>query len=134
MGWIIAGLITGIVLWLLMLAWNLYNYSGYYSLHSTSPMPLTRTPRVSILVPARNEAAMLPSTLPGLLQQDYPDYEVVLVDDGSSDGTGDVAERIALAARQYRCGLEHGADFITRCPDQATDSGRSGPRPRRSPG
>jgi cellulose synthase/poly-beta-1,6-N-acetylglucosamine synthase-like glycosyltransferase len=87
LSWIIAGLIAGIALWSLMLLWNVYNFTGYYSKHSTSPLPLTRTPRVSILVPARNEAAMLPATLPGLLQQDYPDYEVVLVDDGSSDGT-----------------------------------------------
>src|SRR5262245_20271431 len=95
LSWLIAALIAGIVLWTLMLLWNMANFSGYFSMHSTSAMPLARWPRVSILVPARNEAEMLPTTLPGLLQQDYPDYEVVLVDDGSTDGTGDVAEAIA---------------------------------------
>ena len=39
---------------------------------------------------------MLPVTLPALLDQDYPgDFEVILVDDGSSDGTAEVAERLA---------------------------------------
>lgn len=53
-------------------------------------------PAVSILVPARNEAASLPRTLPALLAQDYPGpYEVLLIDDRSSDGTADVARRIA---------------------------------------
>ncbi|HEX2464596.1 MAG TPA: glycosyltransferase [Thermoanaerobaculia bacterium] len=53
-------------------------------------------PRVAVLVPARDEAAMLPLTLPSLLAQEYPDFEVLLVDDGSTDGTADVA---AAAAR-----------------------------------
>jgi hopene-associated glycosyltransferase HpnB len=53
-------------------------------------------PDVVAVVPARNEAAMLPVTLPALLGQDYPGtLTVLVVDDGSSDGTGEVAERIA---------------------------------------
>jgi len=56
-------------------------------------------PDVVTVVPARNEAAMLPVTLPTLLGQDYPGaLTVLVVDDGSTDGTGEVAARIAAAA------------------------------------
>jgi len=52
-------------------------------------------PAVRILVPARDEAASLPRTLPALLAQDYPGpCAVVLVDDRSSDGTARVARRL----------------------------------------
>lgn len=51
-----------------------------------------RWPAVAALVPARNEAELLPRTLPALLGQDYPGpYRVVLVDDRSADATGEVA-------------------------------------------
>src|SRR5204862_7422741 len=60
-------------------------------------------PDVVAVVPARNEAAMLPVTLPTLLGQDYPGaLTVLVVDDGSTDGTGDVAVRIARSARGHR--------------------------------
>ena len=56
-------------------------------------------PDVVAVVPARNEAAMLPVTLPALLGQDYPGVlAVIVVDDGSSDGTGEVAAGIAAKA------------------------------------
>ncbi|MEW2083272.1 glycosyltransferase [Streptomyces sp. NPDC005283] len=55
-------------------------------------------PDVAIVVPARDEAEVLPVSLPSLLAQDYPGRaEIVLVDDGSSDGTAELAR--ALAAR-----------------------------------
>ncbi len=55
-------------------------------------------PAVAIVVPARDEAAVLPSSLPSLLAQDYPGRaEVYLVDDGSTDGTGEVARALADA-------------------------------------
>lgn len=58
----------------------------------------SRWPRVAILVPARNETAYLPRTLPALLAQDYPgELEVIVVDDRSTDGTGDVARELGAS-------------------------------------
>ena len=56
-----------------------------------------RYPRVSILVPARNEEENLPRLIPSLLAQDYPDFEVVVLDDDSTDRTVDV---LAESARR----------------------------------
>lgn len=50
----------------------------------------TAQPFVSVVVAARNEAAVLPALLDCLLRQTYPDYEVILVDDRSSDATPDI--------------------------------------------
>jgi hopene-associated glycosyltransferase HpnB len=55
-------------------------------------------PSVVAVVPARDEAAILPETLPTLLAQDYPGaFSVVLVDDASTDGTAAVAAALARA-------------------------------------
>jgi hopene-associated glycosyltransferase HpnB len=55
-------------------------------------------PSVCVVVPARDEAGVLPESLPTLLAQDYPGRaEVFLVDDGSSDGTGELARELARA-------------------------------------
>ncbi|MFF3354048.1 glycosyltransferase [Streptomyces sp. NPDC002917] len=54
-------------------------------------------PSVAIVVPARDEADMLPVSLPSLLAQDYPGAaEVILVDDCSKDGTGDLARALSV--------------------------------------
>jgi chlorobactene glucosyltransferase len=47
-----------------------------------------REPRVSVLVPARDEAQTIGRCVRSLLAQDYPDFEVVVMDDGSRDRTG----------------------------------------------
>lgn len=53
-------------------------------------------PSVCVVVPARDEAAVLPASLPSLLAQDYPgSAEIFLIDDGSSDGTADLARELA---------------------------------------
>ncbi len=58
-------------------------------------------PRICAVVPARNEAELLPVTLRSLLLQDYPgSLQVILVDDHSTDGTAQVARETALAANR----------------------------------
>lgn len=52
------------------------------------------TPLVSILIPARNEAAVIQTTLEKLLAQAYPNYEVLLLDDNSTDETGKIARSL----------------------------------------
>ncbi|MGB8013271.1 MAG: glycosyltransferase [Terriglobales bacterium] len=52
-------------------------------------------PSVSIIVPARNEAEDIRATLLQLLALDYPDYEIIAVDDRSTDRTGQIMDEMA---------------------------------------
>lgn len=56
---------------------------------------LDHTPTVSIIVPAYNEAESISDALRTILASNYPVTEVIVVDDGSSDGTADVARSLA---------------------------------------
>ena len=56
-----------------------------------------RWPPVSVIIPARNEVSALRLTLPSLLSFYYPQAEIILVDDCSTDGTAEVAAQIAAA-------------------------------------
>ena len=53
---------------------------------------MKKNPRVSIVIPAHNEAATLPYVLEALRTQTIPPYEVIVVDNDSTDGTAAVAE------------------------------------------
>ena len=82
------------VAWIYLLA----GHGGYWRTSEWLPPVAAEPdawPDVVAVVPARNEAEMLPVTLPALLGQEYPGtLTVIVVDDGSSDGTGEVAARI----------------------------------------
>lgn len=52
-------------------------------------------PRVSVLICARNAAETLDECLRSVARLDYPDYEVIVVNDGSTDATGEIARRHA---------------------------------------
>ncbi len=64
-------------------------------------------PRVSIIIPAYNEGKRVLRAIESALAQNYPNFEVIVVDDGSSDDTFQVASSIEdLRLRVYR--KEHG--------------------------
>ncbi len=72
------------------------NYQALPEVVSTDrrePPGRTAWPGISLIIPARNEEANLPSLLDSLIAQDYPLYEVIVVDDSSSDGTAAIVRR-----------------------------------------
>jgi GT2 family glycosyltransferase len=61
---------------------------------ATAPFALSETPpRISVVVCTHNGARTLPECLGRVLDLQYPDYEVIVVDDGSTDGSAEIARR-----------------------------------------
>ena len=60
-----------------------------------NPVTPAGNPRVSIIVPARNEEDIMEQALRTLLALDYENYEVIAVNDRSDDSTGEIMERVA---------------------------------------
>jgi len=59
-------------------------------------------PLISVLVPARDEETNISACLESLQKQDYPNYEIVVLDDNSSDSTGAIVENIAAGDSRVR--------------------------------
>lgn len=87
----------------LAIVWR--TYRTVERLAHIEPHPAGRGPRVSIIVAARNEAVHIRAAVASLLGQDYHDCELIVVDDRSSDGTGEVLDK--LAAKTTRIGVVH---------------------------
>lgn len=68
----------------------------------------TNGPLVSVLVPARNEEENILTLLNSLAEQDYQNYEVLIIDDNSSDRTYEIAENFCSTHKSFRLyrGLE----------------------------
>lgn len=62
-----------------------------------NPVLASGNPKLSIIVPARNEEETIEQALTTLLSLDYDNYEVIAVNDRSTDHTGEIMERVAAA-------------------------------------
>ncbi len=68
-----------------------------------NPATPNANPRVSIIVPARNEQEDMEQALTRLLALDYHNYEVIAVDDRSTDSTGEIMDRVAADPAAHGC-------------------------------
>jgi len=83
--------ITAVLFVLFMICiWNLLILRN----RKYAPIPDDKLPFVSVLVPARNEELNIESVLNSLLSQDYPNYELIVLNDSSTDSTGEIIQRI----------------------------------------
>jgi hypothetical protein len=90
---LLLGAIT--VLWAILALRAVRGMNGLPRLPAASLIPDADCPPVSILFSARDEAEQLPQALASLLTQDYPHYQVIAVDDRSSDATGRILDEFA---------------------------------------
>lgn len=64
---------------------------------------MSNGPLLSIIVPVYNAEDYLCKCLDSLLEQDFPDYEIILVDDGSTDSSGFICDRYASENPLFHC-------------------------------
>ncbi|MEY4200034.1 MAG: hypothetical protein RLZZ265_1774 [Verrucomicrobiota bacterium] len=79
------------------------SFAVVQSAFATAPyFPLPRYPKVSVVVASYNGGKTLPACLTSLERLNYPNYEVILVDDGSTDDTAQIAERYRMECDDRR--------------------------------
>ncbi len=76
-----------------------------------SPATPSGEPRVSIIVPARNEEQDIRATLDQLLRLDYSNYEIIAVNDRSTDATGKIMDEVAAISRDQTLRIVHVAEL-----------------------
>lgn len=91
-------IIAGLVIFLLNLILNLRNLKAP-RLDSKVP---EAAPFISVLIPARDEEENIATCLKSLQQQDYPNFEVVVLNDNSSDDTATIVNQIASEDKRIR--------------------------------
>ena len=100
---IIAALCGALEVWILLIAGR--RVVQVQDFHALPPQQLERYPSASIVIPACNEEATIAPALEQLGAQDYPDLELIVVNDRSSDETGALIDQ--AAARDPRIKAVH---------------------------
>src|SRR5260370_14362982 len=102
--------VFALVVWLLAFIQTLVN------LRVTPRLDANRSPRdtplVSIVVPARNEAHIIERSVRAFLAQDYTNFELIVINDRSSDETAEILRRISDARLTVIDGTETPAGWL----------------------
>ncbi|MBP1762966.1 MAG: Poly-beta,6 N-acetyl-D-glucosamine synthase PgaC/IcaA [Firmicutes bacterium] len=89
---------------IMSLIWMIGGASFYFRHERNTPEypDLQEFPFITVMVPARNEEECLKETVDAILQSEYPDFEVLLIDDASTDKTSDVINEILAGSEKVR--------------------------------
>lgn len=92
--WLLIFAVSVFILWILGFLWTFYTLFTQKPLEPITEVYLSDT--VSVIVPARNEAGrVLRQSISSILSQDYENFEVIVVNDRSTDKTGEILEQLA---------------------------------------
>ncbi|HSD04518.1 MAG TPA: glycosyltransferase [Nitrosopumilaceae archaeon] len=82
------------ITWILLIRsmWSSFRDSPFLDRFDAKPHS---NPKVSVILPARNEERFIEKCLNSLLNQDYQNYEIIVIDDRSEDNTGNIIKKIS---------------------------------------
>lgn len=89
------------------LLYNCWFYMRLHKGHKATTIEKNEPSPVSVIICARNEAVNLKQYLPSVLQQDYPDFEVIVVNDCSEDDTEEVLNTLSQEYDNLRIATIH---------------------------
>ncbi|MDQ4101690.1 MAG: glycosyltransferase [Thermoproteota archaeon] len=93
---ILAAIMAGISgVWIYFLAYMAKSFRQSPRLETLDRTSIKRFPQVSVILPARNEDRYITRCLDSLLGQDYPNFEIIAINDSSTDRTGEIMKAYA---------------------------------------
>ena len=93
--YVLSAILLGVsVAWIFLIKsmWLTFRDSPFLDKFVSKPH---HNPKVSIILPARNEELFIEKCINSLLDQDYENYEIIAIDDRSDDNTGEIIKKIA---------------------------------------
>lgn len=81
---------------------NIYQTKNIHDHNETQIKEMIKTPHISIIVPVYNVELYLATCINSLINQTFSDIEILLVDDGSLDGSGNICDKYASEDSRIR--------------------------------
>jgi chlorobactene glucosyltransferase len=100
-----------------VLAGLTFAFFGFFRKLEAESQPISELPFISVVVPARNEGTKIRRCLESLAAQNYPNYEIIAIDDRSADDTGEIIQELArkYPHLRYVRGTEAPPGWIGKC-------------------